>query len=464
MSRSYEVFGEMVKDDSQSKEKKIATIKKGLENLEFKLKDTKRPDLKFISANVWSKRFKNPVFVKETEHTISFIRPHDPVDCSYIISFKGKSPKLYKRNHRRQGHINTIRHSSVKGFDYLNHCNIFVNSFKDHNSNLIQPKLDKFLIELVNKRANLDGKFKNFHEYLYKLIYKGSNILPIEQIPPIFVPFLRHEDNLDILIKKFFGYNSKSIKKTFLGQFENKNIRPSGLVLAHSFKKKTSVDFIRQFMECGAALPTEYRENKEQFKLFKKFSNCFVGRERRLLKLLNEDSQNTGYYFSDALKNLKVLLDDNSRYDLFQHDFKNTTELHNNLSRDARKIKDKPFDLNQKDLEEIDGAEIDNIRIIVPKQNHCLIDAANELSNCLAGYAESVKSGRTKILLIYIENILTYAVQISEKQIRQFYGKYNSHPDPTHKELVTKFLEENKIVISQDKKDCIDGALLAANW
>lgn len=458
-------YRQYLHENSNRKENAIARIRKGLEKLEFKLNPTTtREGLLYITANIWPKRIINPVFVKKTKDTIAFIRSGKETAKSIIISFKGKSPQLYKRAYFKESKTTNVRRISIESFHYQSHCNIFANAFQERNSDLIIPKLDKFLINLVNEYAQLKYKTNDFEDYLYHLFYKGSFVfpIPIKKFPETFLPYLRHEDNVNNLIKKFFGYNSKSIRKVFFSQlsillnsstkFDNKEEIKNSWILANCFKKKIPIDYIRQILEASIMLPMHPECTKKEFKTLKSFAHFFIGREKRLLKLLDLKTNNYCYrsnLLTDTLHNLKILIENNPHYDLFKNDFSTLNELHDVVARNARKIKDKPFLIYQKSLHKINGAKInENIQLTLPTTNHDLVNWADELNNCLAGYVNNVKENFSQIIGVLVDQQLTYAIEVNPitKEVRQFYGKCNTQPKQEHRKIVETYLTDQKII------------------
>jgi hypothetical protein len=140
-------------------------------------------------------------------------------------------------------------------------------------------------------------------------------------------------------------------------------------------------------------------------------------------------------------------------------------EYHDKIMVEQRKRIEKDFELKPKDfLLSIDGIEIDEYTIVVPKTRYELIEWGNIMSNCIASYANSMLSGYCSLFgvkengkLVY--NIMLWSQEATEKcmingelelipslshKVSQFYGKCNSHVQP---EIVKKILEALPIKI-----------------
>lgn len=68
------------------------------------------------------------------------------------------------------------------------------------------------------------------------------------------------------------------------------------------------------------------------------------------------------------------------------------------------------------------------------------------LRNCVGGYGNAIKSGRSVIFVVREQGVLTHCVEISDGYVRQFYRSGNSEPDYTVKESVIKALEQAKLL------------------
>jgi hypothetical protein len=131
-------------------------------------------------------------------------------------------------------------------------------------------------------------------------------------------------------------------------------------------------------------------------------------------------------------------------------DFNNLAKMHDSLVLISRKLKYKDFEFisDGRILLNIDGAVIDDYRIEVPKMNHKLLEYGVELHNCVGGYGKAINQRVTDVFVIFRGNELTYCVEIQNRKIRQFLGKYNNRVDLDTIALFTELLVKNNILTS----------------
>lgn len=68
------------------------------------------------------------------------------------------------------------------------------------------------------------------------------------------------------------------------------------------------------------------------------------------------------------------------------------------------------------------------------------------LRNCVGGYGNAIKSGRSVIFVVREQGVLTHCVEVTDGYVRQFYRSGNSEPDYEIKESVVAALEQAKLL------------------
>lgn len=167
-----------------------------------------------------------------------------------------------------------------------------------------------------------------------------------------------------------------------------------------------------------------------------------------------------GYYFYDSVRmfwqypeEMKALIDTQKFSSI------NTlVKIHDFISREATKIKQKPYDLEQhKNYPEIEICEnktleeLDSYKLIVPKSNHDLIIWGTTLGNCVGGgvYAERAKKGQSIILGVENENQLKYCLEIVNGKISQIEGKQRMRPPTPLMKSLEKTLMKAKLITKE---------------
>lgn len=117
---------------------------------------------------------------------------------------------------------------------------------------------------------------------------------------------------------------------------------------------------------------------------------------------------------------------------------KDLKELHDEVARQQRRLKTKKYNFKINDkLKKIDGTIVDGMKIVVPKDNHELIDWGTKLNNCISGYDISFNKGYTTLLGVEKNNEIIYNIEIRGGRIIQFMADRNRYAG---KEVVDKFL------------------------
>jgi len=90
-------------------------------------------------------------------------------------------------------------------------------------------------------------------------------------------------------------------------------------------------------------------------------------------------------------------------------------------------------------------------QVKLPKTRKELLDWADELHNCMAGYFKMIQNHETIIYCFFQEGILVFAVEICDNAVVQASGKYNADLTFEQKQVLTKWFEmfqKNKQMIA----------------
>ena len=122
----------------------------------------------------------------------------------------------------------------------------------------------------------------------------------------------------------------------------------------------------------------------------------------------------------------------------------NIQALHDELVRCSREegykdIIDQKLSYSKEDMKPC--IEADTYQVKLPKNGKELLDWANKLHNCMAGYFEMIKNHETIIYCFFQENILIFAVEICDYEVVQTSGKYNATLTIEENKILTKWFE-----------------------
>ena len=135
-----------------------------------------------------------------------------------------------------------------------------------------------------------------------------------------------------------------------------------------------------------------------------------------------------------------------ARISIADSDLNTIRKLHDYISREFRKIKDKNFNLlenwDEGSFQDIDNLKVGDLTIVVPKTRDELVDWGGIMCNCVASYSLPMYNGGCLILGVKRNDELIYNLEIAPhgKKLIQFFGKRNSSPDPKDRGAIVTVL------------------------
>jgi hypothetical protein len=130
-------------------------------------------------------------------------------------------------------------------------------------------------------------------------------------------------------------------------------------------------------------------------------------------------------------------------------DLKTTRAIHDYIATERRKLGVADFQLTiDEKVLELDGLEIENMRLEIPRTNHKLIEYGQKMNNCIGDYGQRVNVSKKAqwLMGVYKDGELTYNIEINQKQVIQFWGKHNSTADEKDQIAVLKALKEKGLI------------------
>lgn len=139
-----------------------------------------------------------------------------------------------------------------------------------------------------------------------------------------------------------------------------------------------------------------------------------------------KNKRDTGDYLTDTIQ--EVLFYEESNLDTFVKTKSNIRSIHNMLvqANSRQRYKEMyevkfiyPKEVKQKCI------KLDNYDVILPQNGEELFRYAEQLRNCMAGYAQSIKHNWTTIYIFYKNDEVQFAAEVCENRLIQASTKYN---------------------------------------
>ena len=104
-----------------------------------------------------------------------------------------------------------------------------------------------------------------------------------------------------------------------------------------------------------------------------------------------------------------------------------------------------------RDLASLHDREVgQGLRIVVPRSAAELVTWGRHLGNCVGDYGTAFARGRTHLLGVELDGVLTYCMEITTRGVvRQFLGTRNRPVPPEHARLVTGWLVRERVIIGR---------------
>jgi hypothetical protein len=375
---------------------------------------------------------------------------------SLIISCrKGKIYYLHVPNcHYETGHerppIRGI--TSLNGVNYL--CNLISRALHRQTSssddnmrrNISFSRLKKLIRDFY--RENLDWYPKSLcrRMNLFDVVISGLGPLSASSYKyrkeglrhdPVIDNLIRHSRGLRDLAQKIFGMRSSwAVQKTkeYIHELGN----PSVPLLLRGL---VSTDRLKRICDSGDTMHTDGYT----------FHRRYV---RSFLKMFQPETIERWFTekYASGCSGSMYLYDAARMWDQLPPEHRvlprtrDLVEIHNELSIAQRRMIQSDFKLNfQKPVLKLDGEEVEDMVLRVPKTNYELIEWGQRMSNCIASYSRRT----SKLVGVERKGELTYCVEIHDGRVNQFLGKYNQDPNASDRTAIVKFLQDEKVISRQ---------------
>lgn len=348
---------------------------------------------------------------------------------------------------------------------------------------------DKLVQAYVQKGALDQLKMLEYIYPQFKACGSPNQLRRLMEFQPEIGELLK-EDKLKTFLEKAIGSSSSSLTNSFLNYYKERNDKK--LPCSYDFLE-VAVVAKELFSENGKINHDYMAKILSQFKIVTglahiinscniqrtvEFFNLFsLPQKYALLESINEMIEDNevknesgygySYYSRPYIRKGHLMNDGILLYWKYPQELKeilsnlkftniNTlTKLHDVISKESTKIKQKPYNLEQEKhnekLIEVNNQSLvkfEDYKIIVPQTNHELAVWGGILGNCVGGgtYAEYAKMGDSIILGIKLNDELKYCMQIRNKNIVQIEGKSRSYPNEALLKSIKETLINNKLI------------------
>lgn len=312
-------------------------------------------------------------------------------------------------------------------------------------------RLNRILIHFL-RRHKIKFKYtKNFFDNLRIACYPHSAGFELKQnrLNSLYSRYFFKGD-IKYVIKKCFGHDSSKLVSLVCERIKQDQSFDC-LLIGCLLKGLVPIDYLQQAMKADisrlilANAPPSPLKMKDCRALLKNYNAA------RIMKLI-QSPDFASYEFPDAVNMYSQI--EERPIPHFVDKPKNWKEIHDCLIPFQRRIQMKKngqeFELPvRKYLKEIDGAEVDDLKLEIPKHTDDLRGYSDKLNHCVWSYGPQIKNGNCDILAVYRGTDLLYNISLSQKTVGQFRGKHNCEPDPVDRKKVVDFLLKKQVLLEE---------------
>lgn len=276
-----------------------------------------------------------------------------------------------------------------------------------------------------------DVTLANLDKTVVNLCYPGAKNLPkLHEVSNLYSHILKEEIGLRKICKKVFGRIGKMPKMVA----ENQKVLIYGVL----WKGLIPFDYFLQKNYVMDDLLNRWQDGELCAKNFRKLVSRFS--EPRRIELFKECKQS--YYLRDSVRMFSEIPEV-----IFPDGLKTWRQIHDYLIDEHHKLKTINRDIKYPAAwEKIDGSDIGEMRLWLPRKTHDLVSYGQTLNNCIGSYADSAIKGSSQLFALYEQGELKYNGEIRGKELRQLVGSHNRQIEPQKRELVVDFFKKSDII------------------
>lgn len=162
--------------------------------------------------------------------------------------------------------------------------------------------------------------------------------------------------------------------------------------------------------------------------------------EKQIVRIFESIGSDT-WLWEDSQRMINSIFDYERVSQVFIPPRANIRAIHDNLVRavELAEVNDISVDFLYPNQVRAPCIPWQDYEIVLPKGSEELIVWSKVLSNCLYGYIEDVYNAYSTVYGVYLNNELTYAIEIRYGRLQQFRAKYNAEPDEKAKKAIGKW-------------------------
>lgn len=419
---------------------------KFLNRKRWKFQETKSKYGKSLMVKTYNKTYRCHIFMSEDKLNFAFFKKGAAksdfdiikrTQINFCLSFRNGSLHIYTKS-VKLGFRNLGKRcgepliSEIQRL--INAYNINRRTGKKSDNRTSRNKFT-YILDLYLRLNGEKGDVNRIGGRLREACYPALKNMPTSCINIGPAHLLRKKDfTFDDYMKKTYKHKSKILKKAVIN-----TITHNKLVLLHLLKNKFNRGELEKMLSVLAGkrfttgLYGHYERDVKYFfsqysnkKIFKMFKNEFVS-----------------YNFTDAITQLWEYKDKI----IAPQDFKDMRDIHDNISLQYKRIGQEDYDFNIPErIEKLDGIQLDNDIIIVPKTRHELLDWGQKMNNCIASYHKEFHTGRTIILGVKEDDKIKYNIEINGGRIIQFMENRNRRVNQETIDKYKKVFVKHKLI------------------
>lgn len=272
-------------------------------------------------------------------------------------------------------------------------------------------------------------------------------------------PLLKDGASVKDVIKKYFGVNSKQVTKLVCETVKNTHnleILNDGRVL----KKLVKLDHIHVFLKNGSTSLRRIVNREFRGGLTVKTYRDFLKSRSEIVRTSLIKDVFQPFQIGNITKyTVYRFLDDTIR--MVRRVEERGATIPNDVQKEWERLHDWLTDFENEQTYEnlkinyseeelvIDNAEIDDLKITLPKDSRELKKWGKALSHCVGSYDHRAARKQSNILGVKKRGEIKYCIELQGKSLIQFRGRFNADPDKEDERKVLKLLKENKIIHEQ---------------
>lgn len=346
----------------------------------------------------------------------------------------------------------------------INYTPVIKHFLEINYDGIIKKSCEDSFIDMNIKMRKLIEEYLNKNIEKLQLPNPGTKIMTLDKASFFFdnkslkdfeffyweIDPLVYEDDELTLDKAFTiilnGRKEKSVKKAmfknYASQIKNNNKYISNLPKIF-IEKVDDPNLLIKFLNLDIySMPLNFMFVGRAFSIL---SEVYSSKQlyRLFCEVVNEDKR-TSFLFNDLVHELITIGDLKAVYAEYKKLRCTLMVLHDgiidyNIERRKKEILGKDIATNKINLKPC--VHIDDYEVKLPKKGDELYQWANDLSNCMASYFNTIQNNQTLIYCFFINEKIDFAIEIRNNLVIQASGLHNATLDASQKEVLGKWIK-----------------------